>query len=431
MSQLFYNGVELKICRVNPGTGILSVYDESGTDLLYHHWRIDVNAVVSNWATASDPTLGNNAFSAPAPVQNPPGDLGPVSVSKLHSLLMAPRKQLLWTVGEAPGGGSVILQSPPTVNAPGQVVALSDANNGPKPVGLKILSIQGIKTVLVNYVVETYMLPCTNPPSPLVSHRWEQSETWDRSYYSTRTTRGTAIFRTDLLNLPGGTLQPDFLRDSISHPVPTGFQRIDGSGFTISKNGRELNYVLVDEEQTIPLNKRWGITEIEGTYTQEINWLGKFMPDRDETFNFRVRGQKNISPRQVANALLQAIGSFINMTNVVPQISSGRLRLGLAEWWGELEFTIRTSANFGASIGNFIYSIFNAGSLSGLGQYQVPGAVLAPTWGQLAAPPGESSIAPPNSNGMRGTNTFIVVAQVLSLPCATPAAPALGLAYDS
>jgi hypothetical protein len=103
-----------------------------------------------------------------------------------------------------------------------------DAKNGPTPKLLGITAAMGdAETLIVDFAIETYINEATEnnarPNSALLSNRWKQRHSVGRDGYTTVTTEGIAIFRTDLVYFTDTS--PDVSRTLIFMPVPKGFVR--------------------------------------------------------------------------------------------------------------------------------------------------------------------------------------------------------------
>lgn len=174
----------------------------------------------------------------------------PVTTNITHTAvryrLTTPRGQLFVFSGPLAGGGGpveMMLASP-------DLFSPTDAKNGPIPRLFSITQALGdANTLMVDFSIETYVnesgdnggaIPGTSPgrtPPGLVSNRFSQIHTVGPDGYTSVSTIGTAIFRTDLLNtiiatslIPGtppinsGT-NPDVIRDRLFMPIPVGFVR--------------------------------------------------------------------------------------------------------------------------------------------------------------------------------------------------------------
>lgn len=103
-----------------------------------------------------------------------------------------------------------------------------DCKNGPFP---RVLSMPEVmakdNTLLVDFAVETFVnesqLNNVQPSGILLSHRFSQSHGLTDDYRTVISTRGAAIFRTDLVYaIPQN---PDYLRRVLFMPIPQGFVR--------------------------------------------------------------------------------------------------------------------------------------------------------------------------------------------------------------
>lgn len=294
---LTYNGIDLQIGRVLDSE-MRAVYDDTGVDFLYVHFRIRVQAIFNPRATASQ-------------VNNPSGDTPAASLSFLRQRLLTPRQSLQINIGN-----DTLLVSP-QINADANVPFATDANNGPHPIDLQILSVHGSKSIVVAYEIETWLNECTgssgSPPPTILSHRWEMTEDIGDDYLSTRTIRGRATFRTDFLLAESNV--PDDFRRYLFHPVPPFFQRTS-IRVTPESDGTALNYEIVDEEQVWNLDPSRGIIRVEGYQTEGWDWIGFLNPSVYFHLHLEVWGQPNATNRNLVDALLQILSTCQNIVGI-------------------------------------------------------------------------------------------------------------------
>lgn len=136
-------------------------------------------------------------------------------------------------LGQESGGPDPNTKDPPNIPA---VLSLespvgdfpTDCRNGPKPKVLAVHMATGdAATLVVDFSCETYIneavMNDVSLVGALLSNRFAQSHSIDDDGYTTITTAGTAIFRTDFVfSLPES---PDFKRPVLFMPVPQGFRR--------------------------------------------------------------------------------------------------------------------------------------------------------------------------------------------------------------
>lgn len=223
MSSLLYDGIELELINMRIYSRD-AVYDPSGTDFLYIHHVLEVDAIYNPAATSYN--------------QNGrvPGELPAITDVWIRQSLLVPRKQLYYYVGDNP-----LIISP----LPGYCV---DAVTGPHPIHCTVKSIVGTKTFGVNYRIETWTNECQafvgNIPA-LLSIRWSQHDRIGDDRVTHRMTNGLAIFRMDILeDIPAAA---DDFRSFCIPPEPQGFRRELDIG--VSPIGNVMTFTCHDIEQ--------------------------------------------------------------------------------------------------------------------------------------------------------------------------------------
>lgn len=184
-------------------------------------------------------------FYAPSPAA--------LTLSTIRHRLAVPRKKLF--IFSGPGievnpigaGATVIVQSP------GHGMAC-DCRNGPFPRITAVHTAVGDSNfVMLDWSVETFITDSEengiNPNGALLSNTFSQTHQVDDAGWTTMTTTGTAIFRTDFVyNDP---ISPDKMRPLLFIPIPQGFVREN-----IVVQGREdvtgVNYSFQDRQ--VPIN---------------------------------------------------------------------------------------------------------------------------------------------------------------------------------
>lgn len=241
--------------------GLAAVREASGLDIVngpqmnYKFKSQEANLTVGGFVPRANPTTTPppnvpNSFGMQARnnstyreiVLNPPGNETQQTHESVRFRLQVPRGKLylFWGFGmetknppvgslEPPSQvGRLFLESP----GPSQQV---DAKNGPIPRLFNVVEAFGdAQTLIVDWGVETYVNEALNNEvrslSALLSNRFSQTHSVDSSGYTTMTTTGTAIFRTDDLwkrdsEGTGQFLTPDAFRGNVFMPVPLGFTR--------------------------------------------------------------------------------------------------------------------------------------------------------------------------------------------------------------
>ncbi len=263
-----YNGVDLGVIETHYFNWE-SVYDDTATDYLYSKvsfaCRALVNGIASvhrldngpfvNYGFASQSSGGTDTLSArtavpfvPRPTATNTEALDRVPLSRLRAIvrdpaaggnpnstavshqavryrLSVPRRPLYVFWGDAnPVHASpsvLFLQSPLEQYA-------TDCKNGPTPRLLSVVEALGdANTLMVDWACETYInenqLNDVNQTRALVSNRFSQTHAVGQDGYTTVTTEGVAVFRTDLTYRLGES--PDDSRNVLFMPIPRGFVR--------------------------------------------------------------------------------------------------------------------------------------------------------------------------------------------------------------
>lgn len=186
------------------------------------------------------PTLRGIVLNPPAPL---PGNDPAITHQTIRHRLTTPRGQLyvFWGRGmeannpragsttppvSGPlGQGPLFLESP---IASGEGRLACDCKNGPFPKLLNVVECVGdVLTMMVDFAVETYVnegyMNGVGAKSALLSNRFGQVHEVGEDSYTTITTEGAAIFRTDVVYaLPQS---PDSVRSVLFMPIPQGFTR--------------------------------------------------------------------------------------------------------------------------------------------------------------------------------------------------------------
>lgn len=247
-ANLIYNGVTLALVKTNQ-IAAEPIYSDDGIDYLYTKYTINIDAILN-------PQETSYAIGSP-PVQFP-GILPNTTYIAIRHSLMQPRAQLIFR-----NFGLNVFQSP-------ENGAIIDANLGPFPKSFNVSRLDGGKLWHVNYVIETYIANCPAGNSlALLSNRFSQSQTIDREFYTTTTTRGYAHFRTDVLVNQG--VVADAFRSELLPPVPPQFRR-ESMEFGVNTRGNTIEYTITDKEvkldlgNTGPTGSGTFITNMEGFY---------------------------------------------------------------------------------------------------------------------------------------------------------------------
>lgn len=268
-----YSGLDLCLLELHDFS-VEAVYDDSGVDYLYTrafiHETVIINGDVKvveldapgpfisyNFSESQkSPIVGtprgpNGIF--PRPVM--PGAAGinvgaanqtPRAIVRIPNLptlthavirhrLSTPRGQLYVFAGPGMESGVPIVNTtaapvgPIILSSPG-LTNVCDCKNGPIP---KVLSLNAAvgdaNTFIAEWMCETYINEGqqnnTSPISALLSNRFSQTQHVDEEGWTSITTQGTAIYRTD--SVYTNSLSPDSERQVLFMPIPQGFIRGD------------------------------------------------------------------------------------------------------------------------------------------------------------------------------------------------------------
>lgn len=210
-----------------------AVYDESGTDLLYHKFTVRVVGYVHRHALT--PNMPDAVAIEPRSLVSPTSDY-----LDIRALLLEPRWNLALTVG----GTNLLYVIGATAN-PQQFAAAQnsrDLNNGPKPRFCEVTRIAGTSLLQVEFEIEACILECRNDLnySNVLSNRFSVADSIDEDWYTTRTYRGRIRFKSLYPNAHN-------FRHWVIPPLQRGFKRQQVE-VAASVDGLSLDYVVTDKE---------------------------------------------------------------------------------------------------------------------------------------------------------------------------------------
>lgn len=386
MSVLRYNGVQLSIVHTDRYEQ-KPVMTDDGTDYLYTHHKISVRCVFNPSATSSLPGVA----------------LPAVSIAALRGQLLAPRKPLLYV-----NGGAVILKSPATFNAGGE--ATCDAKNGPHPISCDVIEVHGMRTFIVNYVIETWTVDSGQAESPLIGHRWEMAADVDELFMTTRTVSGVATFRSDLVELQN--LRPDDFRNYLFHPIPTNFMR-KNVRVRQASDGLTFYYTFTDEEQWLNLGQNSPVLKIDGFYESGIDWTGGVLPLVNARIHVEAWGGRKSKRTDLINAVTKAAAAWgFGGASVVFWM---RASSGVS--------IVRKHAKFSAEVVlSGAANLIVGGIVTAFGDPFQNNNDLPENLGDIAMAGDGTNPTPPASLGSRGNYLGLCIAQALTTPFAKPSA---------
>jgi hypothetical protein len=394
-TKLIYNGIALEFVRTRDYTRT-PVWDESGTDLLWVTHRLTVDCLFNAAATAYEGS----------PPEAAPGTLPAVTDEAIRQALMEPRQLLILQVGD-----DLFLHSPP-------VGSSVDANNGPRPLSCSISRIDGHQTMHVSFSIETDLQECPESSGlkyPFVSSRWTQSHSVSDDLFTTITTSGVAVFRSDLLEASAVSHYADAFRDRVIPGIPKGFQR-KSIQVSLNPSGTRLIFSVVDQEMPYSLG---GSDSIAGR-------LGVHHFTARQTATTVHQGPLGLATGQVVVGLeVQVFGTPEslrgNLLKFAYRLVSERLRLpagpirpGIDPWLNSFGISEELHAR--------TVSVHASVRVPGKGQGDA-GASIMGTIGEyvgadlidLLANDGENP--QPRGGGVRGTWSGLLLAQAIQSSC--------------
>lgn len=206
-----------------------SVYDDTGTDLLFHRFHIRVRGQVTG-------RTGQVVNVAPV---SGDGDAGG-HLTQVWALLNEPRGDFVMRMGvdSSGNGGTTILD----VKGAGADEGTADVDNGPKPKVLGVHHIIANEVVAIEWECEVCRVVCDSPQnqSSVLSNRWSVADDIDPSEFTVRTWTGR-------LRVSKPSVSPNDFRDWVVPSLQDGMRR-DAMRFTVTADGLNLDYTIVDRE---------------------------------------------------------------------------------------------------------------------------------------------------------------------------------------
>jgi hypothetical protein len=237
-TKVTYNGIGL--------TNVLTkefsqepIYDPSGTDLLYHRFRITVSGLVH--PEFLSPYLGAS-----------PGNTNMANNFRaIQDRLNEPRREFEYKIGE-----EVILRALPSDS---EERSKWDLNSGPKPSGVKITHAAGARILRIEFTIEVCRLICEDATniSGVLSNRWSSIDDYDGDWYCTRTIAGR-------LQVSTVNMEPHAFRNLVVPPLQPGFKR-HSMNFNVDTAGLTIDYTIVDRQ--IPYAAPGGATSWTARHT--------------------------------------------------------------------------------------------------------------------------------------------------------------------
>jgi hypothetical protein len=295
VSTLIYNCIQIEVLQTVRYTRE-PVY-EGRTYLYTRHW-LHVRGLMNPASTSYDFTGQSTAnVSGDPPLPLPftrrgvdktrnlgqPGNHANLTDLAVRHLLLQPRGKLLYTCGgNDPAGNPAPIQftfvggaqdtqilEAPYRNRSGAAPDYSvDAAGGPFPRFANVWRVDGTGLFRVEFGVECFVnethLFLLKPPL-LLCNEWEMDTDIDRDGFTSKTVRGRAKFRYDVL--ASQKTVPDDYRDSLVHPVPPGFKR-ERLGVRALDDGCTVLYQFTDRQQSHSLHYFPGaqVSRVEAFY---------------------------------------------------------------------------------------------------------------------------------------------------------------------
>lgn len=247
-TNVYYNGLELRnvITRTFEQT---PVRDDSGTDIIYSKFAVEVQTVMSAEIMAADIAeygrsnlgvvpFGRDGMSAE--------NLSTVT-SQIEAILGQDRKAFTYSID-----GNVVL----SVYGP-------DANNGPKVLSVRVVHVSS-SLIRINFSVELAVTPC-DKTLPVINNRWTMTEDIDGNFVAIRRWRGK-------LRLKSAVFNPQAFRGLCVPILHRGWKR-ESMSFVGEANSLELSYEITDRQllgDAPPL----GIVRMSGTHSESLLWQG-------------------------------------------------------------------------------------------------------------------------------------------------------------
>ena len=383
-----------------------------------------------------------------------PRRVGQNAVNALKDIqhgLNTPRGTLVLTIG-----GVEILRSP----AVGYTV---DCANGPFVLDApRVFAVHGYgRSLQCQVSFQTFVNRCRTAliidgnevPTAIISHTWSMRSKIDADSMETRVILGRMVFRSDVMTALARV--PDDYRILMTHPLATNFKRVMVDVIA-NDDGNSADYMIIDKQMARNILE-FGVGRIEGVHTINFTALGRMgMLDTAAGATFTFIGElmsgiaraftgggispPTFSPFGIARALLPGLSHQVivrvwgqpqttlgGVSNVARRILAARVAEFLP-YAHAIDFTESRDL-----VGQFveIRAVFVAGlSAALLFVMDTDANFLFPVTDNVLGDIVPDIIScnrftsdrhlPPNSNGMRGTESSTLVAQALVRACETP-----------
>ena len=331
------------------------IYDETGLDYLYDHFRFSLQFIVSDAATAVDPAI----------VTDIPANTGYArNLAYIGKVLRTPR--LVLQILE---NNNLLFQSHGTIQlGPARVSAVCDVGGGPKPISFRATEFRGLKSFLATWEVEAWVCRNYNVPpdggrqleaindqlpngvpiappafsSPVLSHRWSMSDSIGADLFTTRTITGKIVFAADYIRALSE--QPDDFRAAgIFHLVPTFFART-AVYVQMASDGNSCTYTVTDTEQPANLGALAPFVKLDSDVRIDEgpgkNWM--FLEQTTFTLYIKLYGRPSTPRMTLFNTVISVLNTYgfnprgkilgVQVFNPCISISSGYDLSGRSAW---------------------------------------------------------------------------------------------------
>ena len=273
MSVVSYGGINLGLVKTSYIHEEVVRDASSGVDSEMIHGTFEFLTILNSYAVATNVGIAPNF-----PGQ---GDTAGITLNNLRSILSTDRLQLIVSVSPARVISTPGFFTPtfgPQANMP---VGLDcDVKNGPHVIDWKVTQVEGDKTFIIYFKVESWY-PGTTMSNVLLSNRWSMVQDTGFDGLTTRITHGQATIRADVIRLNSfipndnfGTPQTiksaDNFRAALFLPIPFNFVR-KNIRTTLSPDGTNLDYVLTDQETGLTLGPNSPAIMMQGNFTSGMD----------------------------------------------------------------------------------------------------------------------------------------------------------------
>ena len=299
---VIYNGIELHNVVTRDFQQTLK-YDDSGTDLLYHEFKIRVEGIMHVQDVPQCPTWIAGA-----------GGSGPQSHvahlwNQVNRMLAQPRGNFEMRIGS-----QQLLKAVP--GAANKKDPDRDVDNGPKPSDVSVTHIAGDKVFRIAFTIVIAKVHCLTPfySIGVLNNRWSVSETMDDHFRITRTIRGR-------LRLADSSVPAHFYKALVVPGLEPGFRRA-AIEYQVDKDGLTCDYQVTDQQ--VHTAAPWPATHISGTHTESTNDGVNYLAE----CNIRLEGPVNADKRdmmtqayRIVDAKLLISSHKMNQDYLVQQVA--------------------------------------------------------------------------------------------------------------